>query len=107
VLVAMLAARARALEGQPPDAVLRLVAYGSDQVCGLGRKGARRREGVGVGLRAGGAAGRCSAEAGGLQLWPGLCLQPGWGLQGLGPTTGGLGLGKGWLGPCGVLQGQP
>jgi hypothetical protein len=32
VLVAMLAARARALEGQPPEAVLKLVAYGSDQV---------------------------------------------------------------------------
>lgn len=45
VLVAMLAGRARALDGQPPEAALKLVAYGSDQahmcfkkaamVCGL------------------------------------------------------------------------
>eukprot|EP00878_Enallax_costatus_P025982 GHUV01027848.1.p1 GENE.GHUV01027848.1~~GHUV01027848.1.p1 ORF type:complete len:388 (+),score=81.82 GHUV01027848.1:52-1215(+) len=45
VLVAMLAARARAMEGQPAEAALKLVAYGSDQahmcfkkaamVCGL------------------------------------------------------------------------
>jgi glutamate/tyrosine decarboxylase-like PLP-dependent enzyme len=32
VLIAMLAARARALQGQPPEAALKLVAYGSDQV---------------------------------------------------------------------------
>jgi hypothetical protein len=32
VLVAMLAGRARALQGQPPEAALKLVAYGSDQV---------------------------------------------------------------------------
>lgn len=32
VLVAMLAGRARALDGQPPEAALKLVAYGSDQV---------------------------------------------------------------------------
>lgn len=32
VLVAMLAARARAMEGQPAEAALKLVAYGSDQV---------------------------------------------------------------------------
>lgn len=32
VLVAMLAARARAMEGQPAEAALQLVAYGSDQV---------------------------------------------------------------------------
>lgn len=33
VLVAMLAARARALAGQPPEAALKLVAYGTNQVC--------------------------------------------------------------------------
>jgi hypothetical protein len=32
VLVAMLAGRARALQGQPPEAALKLVAYGTDQV---------------------------------------------------------------------------
>jgi hypothetical protein len=32
VLVAMLAARARALSGQPPEAALKLVAYGTNQV---------------------------------------------------------------------------
>jgi hypothetical protein len=32
VLIAMLAGRARALQGQPPEAALKLVAYGSDQV---------------------------------------------------------------------------
>src|SRR5690242_8394633 len=32
VLVAMLAARARAMEGQPAESALKLVAYGSDQV---------------------------------------------------------------------------
>lgn len=33
VLVALLAARARAMRGQPPAQALNLVAYGSDQVC--------------------------------------------------------------------------
>lgn len=32
ILVAMLAARARALSGQPPEAALKLVAYGTNQV---------------------------------------------------------------------------
>jgi hypothetical protein len=32
VLVAMLAARARAMRGRPPEDAVRLVAYGSDQV---------------------------------------------------------------------------
>jgi hypothetical protein len=37
VLVAMLAARARVLEGRPHEDTLKLVAYGSDQVSqGLG-----------------------------------------------------------------------
>ncbi len=33
-LVAMLAAKARAMQGRPADDVMRLVAYSSDQVCG-------------------------------------------------------------------------